>query len=378
MDRRQLLVAGAAFFAGCTGGEPDPATGDAETRTTTAGETTAAETSATTRTTTETETTTTETTETETERTTETKKPNENLVEARDALRTAFELYTSNAKSSDAEVSILDVNVASGGFPRSKMNVRLKEARDALGDAGETATDEEKRTISELRDVAQFLELASYVDLYLGRSYRHFRKLVSKLYEGEYRNAKIVREEMVEDRRKADDYRWKVGKKTDAASADATDLFTKSEYEKKVKQVQRSVGNVKTLESLAEKLVDGFERFSDANDRYDSGSYNDAASSYYRAGNLLEDVSDTLSNAGLVDPLSTKTERLTCVLDALVEATEHMEEAAEAQERVENADDADERRSARDDAQRAERDARDAAESCDEVSKTIAVVENLG
>ncbi|MFC7078863.1 hypothetical protein [Halorussus caseinilyticus] len=366
MKRRQLLVVGATLLAGCSSGESG--TDETETEQTTTTATTATPTRTTTATETTTETTTTEetTTETETEQTTTTEKPNEDIVAARKRLEEAFEVYTSVASSSDGEVSILDVTFTSGAFSRSKLVSRLEDARDALDDAAQSATDDEKKTIERLRDVALFFEHASYIERNLVRAYYHYGKVLKWTYAGDYAKAKSTFERMTEDRKKAADRRWTVDKETDVASTDATDLLTREEYDGTVKRLQNGVGDVKKLESFAEKLVGGFEKFADGNRKYGNGAYGDAASWFYRAGNDLEDLNDEISDAELVDALSSTVEKLTCLIEAVVEAAEHMEEAAESREN-ENTDAA----------RRAERDARDAAESCDEVSKTLAIAEDM-
>jgi hypothetical protein len=323
MDRRGFLIALFALLPGCTGSDNNPATETAEStapNTTTSASTTTP-TESTTETPKKTETTGPDTTTGEQQAAT-------HLSNADDYLGAAFDEYAAFAGS--LNTTFVSVTAATTSFERSPVLSHLANAKEELATAEQYGTNAQSETVSQLRDVTEFLSKVAAAQEYLIEARLNLQAASDALADGE--DSKLESHlNSVEARHKSvSDMVETIREETDAASATATAHASPDQYEQKLSQFDEELSTLSAFGTQLSTCVDALAPFREAVDHTLDGNDVAAWTDYGRAEYEFGTLQDAVAGMTPADAFQELYSTVECFVDAMVDGATHLESSANA------------------------------------------------
>ena len=312
MQRRAYLALSAAFLAGCgTGPSPETTTSTTPTETTE---------------------TPTETTEepTETTETPETETPDP---DAAAAIETAERRLVAAAEAyagygSGGRQTFLDVTAGTTNFETDAIDTELDAAREALDEAGGTATEDQQATVTLLREAVTFLDEVSSAQLELQDGYQDYTTAWELVY---YTQSAANR---IDDVRQAFEsarpHLSALESETTPESADATAAYTRETYEAKVAQIR---AEMRTYELAAAHFVpyeESLDELSSAVNQYDRSKWQRASELFGSVTETYDAIVADIGEFEAPEPLDEQFAVFSCDVDALARGCDLLAQSATA------------------------------------------------
>jgi hypothetical protein len=322
MQRRTYLALSAALLAGCgTGPSPEPTTSTTPPTDTTT-EATTTEATTTEATTTETETPETETPETET--------PDPDAATAIDRAERRLVAAASEYASygGEGDDTFLDVTAATTNFETGDVDKELASAREALDEAAATATDEQTRTVTLLREAATFLEAATAAQFELQEGYEDYTTAWELVYFSQSAETRVDNVRRAHDA--ARPHLSRLESETTVESAGATAAYAPAAYEEKIAQIRAETRTYDLAVALFVPYEETLPDLDSAAKAYDNKRWNAAGERFGTLGDTYAEMRSVIGDFEAPSPLDEQFGPFSCDVGSLARGCELLAESASA------------------------------------------------